>query len=219
MKKFFLVGCILVLLLLIFFMPSYGWALRSFFSPRPIGEANPPSLVAQNEALLAQLAALQGIAAQLPNASPNYLRAMVYSRYPLNFRNELLLNVGANQGILADRGVVFQGILIGTIQETFSDSSLVETVFDANFKMPVRIGSAGYDGLLTGGAYPKITSIQKNAPLQRGEIVYSAAGGLPYGLPVAVIQATSTSPNGLFEEAVLSFAYDINAVQTVLIAK
>lgn len=231
MKKrdtWFLIACILVLAALIFFAPQEGWQLRAWLSPQLPGgatsaigtsSAGGEDLAAQNEALKAQLAELENIASQIPNASTSYVRAMVYSRYPFNFKNELLINAGSRDGITAGKAVIFQEILIGTVENAFSDSALVETVLDSNFKMPVRVGSAGYDALLVGGASPALTSIVKTARINAGDIVYTAAPGIPYGLPVAIVAATSTSPDNLFEDATLNFAYDMNAVQTVLVAQ
>ncbi len=215
----FLIFLIVVAVVVVFIAPSYGWKIRMWLSPQAAAQPDAPSLVAENEALMAQLALLQGVAAQLPQASSNYIRAIVYSRYPFNFKNELLVNVGADQKVAVGKAVVFQGVLIGTVEKVFPDTALVQTVFDSNFKMPVRVGAQGYDALLVGGASPIATSIKKDAPVAAGTIVYSAAPGLPYGLPVAIIASTSTSPDTLFEEAALDFAYDVDGVQAVLIAK
>lgn len=218
-SRWFLVGCVAVLFGLIFLAPSYGWRLRDLLGPKATGDAQAPNLTAENEALLAQIDALQSVASAIPTSTDAYLRAVVYSRYPLNFRDELLINAGANEGVAAGKAVVFQGVLIGTVEKVFADSSLVMTVFDANFKMPVRVGSQGFDGLFTGGAYPEVVSIKKTAALAPGDIVYTAAPDLPYGMPIGIVQATSTSPDDLFQSASLGFAYDMNTIQTVLVAR
>lgn len=206
----------------IVFIPQWGWRLRAMLSPNVY--ENERELTAQNEVLKAQLAKYQVVAAQLPNDLPNYGRAMVFSRYPTNFRNELLIDAGAREGIATGKAVVIQVatssfVLIGRIQSVSGETAVVQTVFDPAFKMPVRIGSHGYDGLLVGGVYPKIASILKNILVQKGDIVTSADSALPYGLPVAEIGAVSVSSDNLFQEAALDFAYDVNGVQTVLVAK
>ncbi|HEX4103897.1 MAG TPA: rod shape-determining protein MreC [Candidatus Paceibacterota bacterium] len=213
-----LVVCIAVLLGLIFFEPSYGWKIRMWLTPQATLQGDNSSLATENQTLAAQLAELQSVQAQLPQAPANYIRAMVYSRYPLNFKSEFLVNAGTAQGVAQGSAVVFQGIAIGSVEKVYANSSLVESIFDNDFKLPVRIGSGGYDGLLTGGADPIITSIQKGAPLMAGDIVYSAGSGFPYALPVGTVVGTTTSPDALFEQASLSFGYDLNTIQTVLIA-
>jgi rod shape-determining protein MreC len=213
---------IIVLAILIFFAPSYGWDIRQFLSPsNPPGssQADDQNVVSENEALTAQLAQLQVVSSELPTAPTNSIRAMVYSRYPLNFKNEILVNAGSKDGVAVGAAVVFQGILVGQVKSVFSDSALVQTVFDDTVKLPVRVGSGGYDGLLQGGSYPTVGSITKTAPVAIGDIVYSAAPGLPYGLPIGEVAATSTSADSLFEQASLGFSYDINNIETVFIFK
>ena len=209
-----------MLLALVLFEPSYGWRVREWLAPYGASRTpDDPGVAAQNELLKAELAQTSSILAQVPQAPKNYLAAMVYSRYPLSFKNELLVNAGAKDGVTEGRPVLFQGILIGSVEKVFDDSALVRTVFDSDFKMPVRIGAKGYDGLFIGGVYPKVASIPKSAAVSQGDIVYAAAAGFPYGAPVAVIDSTSTSADNLFTEAALSFAYDASAIQAVLISK
>jgi cell shape-determining protein MreC len=181
------------------------------------GEAGDQSLSEQNDALKAELATLQVVAAQLPTSSPGQVRAMVYSRYPMNFRNELLVSAGLDSGITVGAPVVFQGMFLGQVRQVFQEQALVQTIFDNNLKMPVRIGSEGVDGLLQGGSYPMVGSIANTAQIMPGDIVYSAAPGIPYALPIAQVVATSTSADSLFQQATLSFPYDVNNIETVLI--
>ena len=65
----------------------------------------------------------------------------------------------------------------------------------------------------------QLTSSQAGATILPGDIVASAAPGVPYGLPVARVIATSTSADSLFQQATLSFPYDINNIETVFIVK
>ena len=215
---------IVVLVLLIFFAPSYGWTIRAWLSPAPGGQnsstqTDSPSLAAQNAALQARLATLQAVASQLPTSTPDEVRAMVYSRYPMNFRNELLVSAGSNDGVAPGDAVVFQGMLVGQVQKVFPSEALVQTIFDNTLKMPVRIGGGGVNGLLQGGANPIVGSIAASAAIAPGDVVYSAAPGIPYAQPIANVVATGTSANDLFQQATINFPYDINDVETVLIIK
>lgn len=227
---------VVILLFFVIFEPSYGWKIRAFFTPSGGGASGNAvagsasaaggadqgamnGLIAENDALKAQLAELQGIAAELPTSTSGYLRAMVYSRYPLNFKNELFVDAGTDDGVATGSAVVYQGLLIGRVITAWPSYAAVQTVFDNDFRLPVRVGSGGYDGLLTGGSYPFVASIAKNSPVTAGDIVVSAASGVPYALPVGEVQTTSTSPDNLFTQATLAFPYDINQVETVLIAK
>lgn len=225
-----LVGCAASLFVLIFFEPAYGWRVRGWLNPRSdvqMLQADSPSLMAQNETLQAQLAVLQSVAKQIPQNPQNQIRAMVYLQYPFGFRNELLVNAGSNENVAVGKAVTFQGIFIGTVAQVFSDSAIIQTVFDPTLKMPVRIGggadgntvAGSYDALLVGGADPLAASIAKGASIASGDIIYTAASDLPYGLPIGAVNATSASADNLFEQASISFAYDMSGMQSVLIQR
>jgi cell shape-determining protein MreC len=213
---------VVILAAVIIFLPSLGWHLRTWFAPAAPQNMN--AIAAENETLKATIAGYSTIARELPIVPANYIPAMVYARYPANFRNEILVNVGANVGIVPGRAAVIEPatstyLLIGSIEKVFSETALVQTIFDPRFKMPVRIGTQGYDGLLIGGTYPKITSIAKSANIHTGDVVVSADSNYPYGLPIATITGATMASNSLFQEASLDFAYDMNVLQAVLIGK
>jgi cell shape-determining protein MreC len=130
-----------------------------------------------------------------------------------------LVNAGSENGVTNGDAVVFQGMLIGRVMTVFGEQSLVQTIFDNDIRMPVRIGSGGVNGLLQGGSYPIVGSIASNAPIDPNAIVYSAAPGIPYAIPIAQVVATSTSPDSLFQQATLDFPYDVNNIETVLIVQ
>src|SRR3989344_6996674 len=64
----------------------------------------------------------------------------VYSRYPFNFKNEILIAAGEEEGIREGDTALFQGSLLGIVSKTFPHSAVVETIFDARFKVSVRVG-------------------------------------------------------------------------------
>ena len=211
-------GVIIIALgIVIFFLPSYGWNLHEWLSPSATSNADDQNLAAANDALKAQLATLQMVAAQLPSQPTGTIRAIVYSQYPFNFKNELLVNAGTNQGVVSGTAVVFQGLLVGRVEKAYASTAVVQTIFDNNFKMPVRVASSGYDGLLQGGSDPAVISIARDTAINSGDSVYSAAPGIPYGLPIGTVSATSTSPDSLFEQAAITLPYDINSVKSVFI--
>jgi len=213
-------GIIIVLLLFfIFFMPSIGARLRALLGPEIMMPQNITELAAENESLKARLAELAVVANELPHVAPNATGAMVYSSYPFNFKNEMTVSAGSADGVSTGDAVLFEGNLVGTVTEAAAHRSLVQTIFDPNFKLPVRIGSAGYDALLTGGAYPMVESIAKTAKISTGDIVYGAGSSGPYAAPLGEIATISPAPDNLFQEASLSFPYDMSSVQAVEIVR
>ncbi|MGB7957475.1 MAG: rod shape-determining protein MreC [Minisyncoccia bacterium] len=219
-KSWFLGIVIILLLFFIFFMPSLGMRARELLGPRLGGTpSDTAQLAEENESLKAQLAELRVVASELPTSTPDMVRAMVYSHYPLNFKNEMDLNAGSADGVAVGDAVVFEGNFVGLIQEVTAHASVAETIFDSGFKMPVRIGAKGYDALLTGGSYPAVGSIAKTATIVAGDAVYSASAGTPYAMPVGEVGSVTLTSDNLFQEASLDFSYDIGTIQTVEIIK
>lgn len=205
---------------LLFFETPSGWRARNYLEGNFRGGASDEkSLALENGALKAGLAELRLVRAELPQAQKNYLRAMVYSRYPMNFKNEILLNAGKKEGVAAGKAVLFGGALIGKVERVFDDSSLVETIFDNRFQASARVGPFGVDALFKGGSFPKVALMPLNAQISPGDIIYSASPDFPYGLPIGEVNKIEISSDKLFKEASLNFAYDINGVRTVLMEK
>ena len=221
---------IVILAVSIFTKPYYGLEVRKLLAPEfGAQNVNSGDLAAENESLKAELAKLQNIKLQFPDRSPNFIGAAVYSRYPFNFKNELLLNAGSSDGVALDKAVIASGILIGKVVKVFESSAVAQTVFDGGFQTSVRVGSAGLpagalakagaQALIVGGALPKLTMIPLGVNVSPGDIVYSASPDFPYGLPIAEVAVIATSSDNLFREATLDFAYDINSVSAVMVAK
>ncbi|OGZ52820.1 MAG: hypothetical protein A3B25_01030 [Candidatus Ryanbacteria bacterium RIFCSPLOWO2_01_FULL_48_26] len=221
MKKGFIFLSVLVLLTAFFLAlkQGYGFRLREMLAPLPSMPTAESTLTAENERLKAELAELQNIKSQLPLKPEKGLEAIVYSRYPLNFKSELLVNAGAREKISKGRAVIFGGMLIGKVSEVFEETSLVQTVFDERFQLAVRIGKDGAQALLQGGSFPTLSLISPTETIQPGDIVYSTGVDFPYGLPVAEIKDVRVSDDKLFQISTLDIPYDIGRISAVFIAE
>lgn len=219
-KNIWILGALVVLAaLLVLLRPQYGWRIRSFLAPDFGGKSDVGALALENEALKVELAKLKNIKSQLPQRPANFLRAVVLSRYPMNFKNEFLIDAGVRDGVSLGKAVTFGGVLVGEVGEVFERTSLVRTIFDDDFQLAVRIGVFGVDALFTGGTLPKATLIPQPARLKEGDIVYSASPNFPYGLAVGEVADIESSADQLFQEATLNFVYDIGGIKTVLVSK
>ncbi len=218
--------------LALFFQPSAGWALQGILrtdeSSALLAQMN---LARENTVLKTRIAeseALTRTAAIL--GSRDHVPAFVYSRYPFSFKNELLIAAGKESGLVAGSPVLLpvvpeassssstmSAILVGKVREVFERTASVQTVFDIGFQVAVRIGAAGTDAVLSGGAEPQLTLIPKSSVVTPGEVVYAAAPDLPYGLPIGEVGAVRMSANQLFQEAALSLSYTGNDLKIVVI--
>jgi cell shape-determining protein MreC len=211
--RWFLYASIFLLAGFIIFNFFSGLKIKAYFSSTVNSEAELGRLRAENESLKAQIGLLSQFQKYL-NQTAGSIPAFVYSRYPFNLKNEILISVGVNQGVEVGDTVLFRGLLLGKVKETKKSSSVVQTIFDSNFQTAVRAGG-GVDSLLKGGDEPHLTLIPKNADLKQGDTVYSAAPGILYGVPVGQIYSYSPQLGEAFGEASLDLGYSISDIKAV----
>ncbi len=143
------------------------------------------------------------------------ISAKVFSLYPFADRSKIIVNAGKEQGVEIGSTVKSGNILIGKVIGTARRTSVVQTIFDAQFEIPVRIGEAEIDALYTGGMRPKLRIIDANDPPQYGEIVVSASPELPYGLGIGKILYVS---EGVMKEAIIEPFLEIKKIRNVFIS-
>lgn len=222
-EKWFLGALILILLALVFLKPPVGWQVRDilvdgFWEDSSSNGENP--LVLENEILKAELVKLQNIKEQLGEWSSEYVPAMVYTRYPFNVKNEFLVSAGRDQGIRVGQAVILsEGVLIGRVEQVFKNTGLVRTIFDNQWRLSVRIGKDGAEGLLVGGGEPKVTLISKEINVQLKDVVYSVDPGFPYGLVLGEVIDVGLTKDQLFQEIKLGVGYDLGRARMVLILR
>jgi len=214
----------LIIFTLLFF-PAVSWRLQHIVR-YGFGKniENSDTLRAENMRLKSELVYSQSSIKISPKSLKEGVPAFVYSQYPLPFKNELMISVGEKQGVKVGDPVIFSisgggEFLIGKIAKTWSNYASVQTIFDKEFKMAVRVGKNGTDSLLSGGVVPQLTLIPKAKPIEPGQIVYSASLDLPYGAVIGEVGVVTLIPETSMQEAELTVPYDPNAIHTVLVDK
>lgn len=210
---FLAIGLIIIFIALNSF--SGLWSRKLFVggeSPRTERE----KLRVENEKLKAEIALLEQVQRYMPRSSTNSIPAFVYSKYPFNLKNEILVDAGEKQGVKVGQTVVFQGLFLGKVINVFESSAVIQTIFDSRFALAAKIGDGAVDALLKGGDEPKLTLVVKNAQIKEGESVYSAANGVPYGLPIGHVREYRMKEGDPFGEVLLRLSYspvEINIVE------
>ena len=148
--------------------------------------------------------AIHTLAANLPGAKV----VPVYSRYPFNLKNEILIAAGTKSGVKVGDIALFEGSILGSVEKAFEDSALIQTIFDSRFKTPVRIGSQATDALLIGGSSPELTLIPANASANENDQVYSAGQDWPYGSSLGALHDLRSSENSLYKNGALRVFYN-----------
>lgn len=208
-------------LALIVVEPSFSWQLRTLiFSENP-AQKNITELVIENEALKAKLAELEGGVRAAGAVGPS-LRADVFSHYPFNVKNQILINAGAAQNVKVGDAALLtasssDSVLLGKVIKVFRETALIETVFDEGWQSAVRIGQAGHEALFAGGSEPKLSFIAKDVAIVPGDAVYSVDPAFPYGVAIAEVKSVALSNDQIFQEAELRFPYDLSQIRAVAI--
>jgi len=142
--------------------------------------------------------------------------ARIFSSFPFNTKSILMINAGMRSGIrVGDSATISGATLVGEVTTVEEDRAAVKTIFDPSWSSAVRIGEIEADGLLRGGANPRISMIAKTTGAKEGESVYSASPLFPYGIYVGTLGPLSTADLNTFLEAPLVLAYGLSDLGTL----
>jgi rod shape-determining protein MreC len=212
-----------LLIILIAFLLG-GIYLTNFFIKKERFFDENSRLKQENENLKAQIQKSQSSIINCSSSiayGPSLLiTAKVFSTYPFNVKNKITVNVGKKQDIKEMMVVaVGENLLVGQVVEIFENYSVIRTVFDPEWQLPVRIGREEVNGLLKGGNEPKVTLIEKEKAIQLGDIVYSASQEFLYGLKIGEVGEIKETSAGVFKEAVLKIPFNVGELREVQILK
>jgi cell shape-determining protein MreC len=143
----------------------------------------------------------------ITESKAKFVAGDVFSRYPLNLKDQILVDVGSADGVKFGGAAISDGILVGKVVGVSGDTSVIQTVFDPSFSIAVRIGKSKTDALLRGGVEPKLTLIPKTSVVEVGDAVYSASKDFEYGLPLGVLGPIGPTSQNIFSEADLILSY------------
>ena len=164
MKRFIILGLVVVLASLTYFTNFFLKKERSLNEVLRLRE--------ENQELRAQIERSLVLNLQSRDSSnpARHLKARVFSNYPFNIKNQITVGAGEDRGITKLAAVTLgENILVGQVKDVFENSSVVETIFNPGFELPVRIGEQEVDGLLQGGSEPRVVLDEKTKPVTAGE--------------------------------------------------
>lgn len=186
-----------------FFLPARHMLLPNLF--RISGEN---VLREENASLRVELERLLSLKDKVSHFTPEVVSAEVYSSYPFNDKNLLVIAAGTRSGIKPKMAVVVNGLLIGRVEETHEYVSSVKTIFDPSFELSVKIGTGVVNSLFKGGSNPQVSLISKDIEVKSGAGVVSANKDLPYGLPLGEIADIHDESGEIWRTASLRIPYD-----------
>lgn len=215
---------IFILLILILLLSDKVWYFKKYLISNPTELSELLELRQENLILKSQIVELENFKIFKPYL--NLIKpAFVFSRYPFNLKSEVLINLGSKDGVTTNTPVVLlpisendsNFIFIGKVINVLDKFSTVQTIFDPNLKLAVKINTST-NALFIGGPKPVISLIPKNFNILKEEIVYVADINFPYGLIIGKINQIRPQ-NDLFNEADVIFSYDLNQINSVALIK
>lgn len=142
----------------------------------------------------------------------------VYSSYPFNNNQYIVLAAGSRQGVGVGDVVTYGSkILVGKVTSVSANESVAETIFNPNWEMSVRIGSQQINSLFRGGIELDITLIPQNLSVNVGDLVVTANQGLPYGLEVGRVQSVAADIGTPYQRAILEAPFKLDDLRNVSI--
>lgn len=155
---------------------------------------------------------LRGQLQLAPERQLTFIEANVASFDPLSASAFILIDRGQKDGIAEGMPVVRPGnVLVGKISKVYSGSAHVMLLADKSNKVSVKSVSKDTTGVLAGadGNLLRMDLIEKNAPLEEGELVVTSGldGFYPKSLIVGWITNVIAEEEGIFKQAHVKPAY------------
>lgn len=170
----------------------------------------------ENQGLLVKLGKLEEKAAVSDSFS--YQIGRVYSSYPFNDRRLIVIDVGARDGIKPGMPVLInENVLLGRIKNVLRTQSVVETIFNPEWRSSVIIGSKSIKALLKGGMPPTLNLISPGADINLGDEVLNISPELPLDLLIGTINEIKPVLNEVWLAAELVTLYRLENFNKVLV--
>lgn len=186
----------------------------AFVSEKFRGASEVDYLRDKNKQLEIEVLRLKSAASIILSDSTGHVKAKVFSSYPFSDRSEIIISVGSKSGVKVGAGVTSGNFLVGRVSEVGRDLSVVQTIFDRNFKIPARIGEKEINALYVGGLEPRLEMIDAKNALPCCEMVLSADAKSPYGLGIG---RTKKMAGDLVKTADVEPLFDIKNLRDVTV--
>ncbi len=172
------------------------------------------ALKTENESLRAQLEGQQFARAA---AADTLLEAQVYSHYPFNDKNALMIDKGAGDGVKVGMPVLAaRGVLLGRVSAVKERVSEVITIFDPAWKSSAVVGD-GVKAVLQGANDPRLELIPKASAIKEGDDIRNISPEYPMGLHVGVVGSAHLDEKKVWQVADITIAYNVEDLASVYV--
>ncbi len=154
--------------------------------------------LAATESLQRQVEELEAIMGIEPPESLDAVVARVLATGVSDFDAIRLIDKGRRHGITVDMPVVEEGGLVGRVVSVTDTSARIRLITDPTMRVAVRVDRTGEAGVLTGrgGGLLSLEMLNTDALLIEGDLLVTADGRFPAGIPVARVAEAAEAEVG-----------------------
>jgi rod shape-determining protein MreC len=154
--------------------------------------------LAETESLQRRVEELEQILAIEPPGELDTVTARVLATGVSDFNAVRLIDKGRSHGITVDMPVIDEGGLVGRVVAVTATSARVRLITDPTMRVAVRVERTGEMGVLAGrgGGLLALEMLNTNAALVQGDLLVTADGRFPAGIPVARVAQAARAEVG-----------------------
>lgn len=160
---------------------------------------------------------LLGLKDQLPY---KLVAAKVVNKNLTLLRNTITLDVGTEDGIQLHMPVVSEGGLVGIVTTVTQHFSIINIVFNTDFRASVKIQRSRVDGIIAwDGKFLSMKNVPKMRDVKIGDVVatseYSSA--FPNDIRIGLISSVQDQPGSLFKSIIINPSVDFTKLEEVFV--
>ncbi len=154
-----------------------------------------------------------------------YISAKVVNNSTNRRKNYLTLNMGKNQGITNESGVICGEGIVGIVRDVSDNFSSVMSVLHESARIPVEIKRFNENSILTWNGndelYGQMERIPSHLEIRKGDTVLTSSYStiFPEGVMVGTIDSFEKVAGNTFFNVTLKFSTDFSRLKYVTVAK
>jgi len=154
--------------------------------------------LAATESLQRQVEELEAILGIEPPEELDTVVARVLATGVSDFDPLRLIDKGRRHGITVDMPVIDEGGLVGRVVSVTGTSARIRLITDPTMRVAVRVDRTGETGVLIGrgGGLLALEMLNTNTALVEGDLLVTADGRFPAGIPVARVAEAAEAEVG-----------------------
>jgi len=138
------------------------------------------------------------------------------------YRHNIVIDVGAGEGVYDGQAIVDASGVIGQVIETGIATSQAMLISDPSHSLPVEVNRSGLRTIANGtGDFGRLVLpfITNNADIRPGDLLVTSGlgGAFPAGYPVAVVETVNRIPQEPFADVTATPAASLDQVREVML--